>query len=129
LDISGCRKDKIILIIVLNLIKCWPWRVLKSLEFCVLQSVWTLNKIYSCTSFLAAPEGSVTFTRKVLRNAPKWDSSVRKLTRLYTSAQGTIEDNGTGMLQVGLRNLSLWLENEMRKTSAKLISLQNHVWS
>ncbi|XP_064649413.1 poly(ADP-ribose) glycohydrolase-like [Lineus longissimus] len=51
-----------------------------------------------------APEGIVTFTRKVLRDAPKWSASVRKLTRLYVSAHGTIEGNGTGMLQADFAN-------------------------
>ena len=50
--------------------------------------------------FLAVPRGLVTFHRQVIEDFPKWNESDCKLTDLHITADGTIEDNGYGMLQV-----------------------------
>lgn len=50
------------------------------------------------------PKGVVTFTRQVLNNPPNWESSETQLTRLHITCDGTIEDNGYGMLQVDFAN-------------------------
>lgn len=50
------------------------------------------------------PKGLVTFTRQILNNPPNWESSQTQLTRLHISCEGTIEDNGYGMLQVDFAN-------------------------
>ncbi|XP_067876663.1 poly(ADP-ribose) glycohydrolase [Heterodontus francisci] len=50
------------------------------------------------------PTGLVTFQRQCLRNFPEWERSTKKLTRLHITCEGTIEDNGHGMLQVDFAN-------------------------
>ncbi|XP_066535232.1 poly(ADP-ribose) glycohydrolase isoform X2 [Hoplias malabaricus] len=50
------------------------------------------------------PTGLVTFTRQSLNSFPKWESSATQLTRLYITYEGTIEDQGNGMLQVDFAN-------------------------
>ncbi|XP_019952974.2 poly(ADP-ribose) glycohydrolase [Paralichthys olivaceus] len=50
------------------------------------------------------PKGLVTFTRQALNNPPNWESCQTQLTRLHISCEGTIEDNGYGMLQVDFAN-------------------------
>ncbi|XP_077405960.1 poly(ADP-ribose) glycohydrolase isoform X2 [Vanacampus margaritifer] len=50
------------------------------------------------------PTGLVTFTRKNLDNLPDWESSETLLTKLYIASEGTIEDDGYGMLQVDFAN-------------------------
>lgn len=50
------------------------------------------------------PTGLVTFTRKKLDNKPDWKSSQTLLTRLHITCEGTIEENGDGMLQVDFAN-------------------------
>ncbi|XP_036430126.1 poly(ADP-ribose) glycohydrolase isoform X3 [Colossoma macropomum] len=50
------------------------------------------------------PTGLVTFTRQSLNSFPKWESSATQLTRLYITYEGTIEDQGYGMLQVDFAN-------------------------
>ncbi|XP_041865735.1 LOW QUALITY PROTEIN: poly(ADP-ribose) glycohydrolase [Melanotaenia boesemani] len=50
------------------------------------------------------PKGLVTFTRQTLSNPPDWESSRTQLTRLHITCEGTIEDNGYGMLQVDFAN-------------------------
>ncbi|CAN9509175.1 unnamed protein product [Ophioblennius macclurei] len=50
------------------------------------------------------PTGLVTFTRKKLDQPPDWESSQTLLTRLHITCEGTIEDNGYGMLQVDFAN-------------------------
>ena len=49
---------------------------------------------------VVVPTGTVTFKRQLLKEFPKWDQSNRQLTRVHVSSQGTIEDDGIGMLQV-----------------------------
>uniref|UniRef100_A0A8C5HTJ7 poly(ADP-ribose) glycohydrolase n=1 Tax=Gouania willdenowi TaxID=441366 RepID=A0A8C5HTJ7_GOUWI len=50
------------------------------------------------------PAGLVTFTRKHLDKPPKWKSSQTQLTKLHITCEGTIEDDGCGMLQVDFAN-------------------------
>ncbi|XP_070834149.1 poly(ADP-ribose) glycohydrolase isoform X1 [Chaetodon trifascialis] len=50
------------------------------------------------------PKGLVTFTRQMLSNPPNWESSQTQLTRLHITCEGTIEDDGYGMLQVDFAN-------------------------
>lgn len=56
----------------------------------------------SCTE--DTPTGLVTFTRKRLDKPFNWKSSQTKLTRLHITCEGTIEDDGHGMLQVDFAN-------------------------
>ncbi|XP_069686554.1 poly(ADP-ribose) glycohydrolase isoform X2 [Periplaneta americana] len=53
-----------------------------------------------------APDGVVTFTRRYLNhnNLPHWDRSQKLLTKLHITSQGTIEDDGGGLLQVDFAN-------------------------
>ncbi|XP_029299989.1 poly(ADP-ribose) glycohydrolase isoform X2 [Cottoperca gobio] len=46
------------------------------------------------------PQGLVTFERRCLKDTPKWRSCTKKMPKLHVTSQGTIEDEGTGMLQV-----------------------------
>ncbi|TMS04767.1 Myoferlin [Larimichthys crocea] len=50
------------------------------------------------------PKGLVTFTRQTLNNPPNWESSQTQLKRLHITCEGTIEDEGYGMLQVDFAN-------------------------
>ncbi|XP_062234524.1 poly(ADP-ribose) glycohydrolase [Platichthys flesus] len=50
------------------------------------------------------PLGLVTFTRQSLDKPPPWESSQTRLTRLHITCEGTIEDDGSGMLQVDFAN-------------------------
>ncbi|XP_058478004.1 poly(ADP-ribose) glycohydrolase [Solea solea] len=50
------------------------------------------------------PTGLVTFTRKGLDKPLNWKSSETLLTRLHITCEGTIEDDGYGMLQVDFAN-------------------------
>ncbi|KAM8837494.1 poly(ADP-ribose) glycohydrolase isoform 2-T2 [Spinachia spinachia] len=50
------------------------------------------------------PTGLVTFTRKSLDKPVNWKSSQTPLTRLHVTCEGTIEDDGCGMLQVDFAN-------------------------
>ncbi|XP_059215112.1 poly(ADP-ribose) glycohydrolase [Centropristis striata] len=50
------------------------------------------------------PKGLITFTRQVLNNPPNWESSQTQLKRLHITCEGTIEDDGYGMLQVDFAN-------------------------
>uniref|UniRef100_A0A671Y415 poly(ADP-ribose) glycohydrolase n=1 Tax=Sparus aurata TaxID=8175 RepID=A0A671Y415_SPAAU len=50
------------------------------------------------------PKGLVTFTRQMVNNPPNWESSQTQLTRLHITCEGTIEDDGYGMLQVDFAN-------------------------
>lgn len=46
------------------------------------------------------PEGIVTFHRHGLNTPPEWDKNCTQFTKLHVTSQGTIEDQGQGMLQV-----------------------------
>lgn len=50
------------------------------------------------------PKGLVTFTRRSLENPVDWRSSEKQLSRLHITCEGTIEDDGYGMLQVDFAN-------------------------
>uniref|UniRef100_A0AAY3ZX26 poly(ADP-ribose) glycohydrolase n=1 Tax=Denticeps clupeoides TaxID=299321 RepID=A0AAY3ZX26_9TELE len=50
------------------------------------------------------PTGLVTFTRQSLSTVPSWSRSTAKLTNLHITCEGTIEDQGYGMLQVDFAN-------------------------
>ncbi|KAM3592724.1 uncharacterized protein V6R79_024003 [Siganus canaliculatus] len=50
------------------------------------------------------PTGLVTFTRKRLDKPLDWKSSKTPLSRLHITCEGTIEDDGLGMLQVDFAN-------------------------
>ncbi|KAM6963969.1 poly(ADP-ribose) glycohydrolase [Tautogolabrus adspersus] len=50
------------------------------------------------------PPGLVTFTRKSLEKPLNWKSSQTQLTKLHITCEGTIEDDGHGMLQVDFAN-------------------------
>ncbi|XP_034564001.1 poly(ADP-ribose) glycohydrolase isoform X2 [Notolabrus celidotus] len=50
------------------------------------------------------PTGLVTFTRKSLDKPLSWNSSQTLLTKLHITCEGTIEDDGYGMLQVDFAN-------------------------
>ncbi|XP_048764077.2 poly(ADP-ribose) glycohydrolase-like isoform X2 [Ostrea edulis] len=50
------------------------------------------------------PAGVVTFTRQSLDNFPDWKNLETKLTDIHVSAEGTIEDDGDGLLQVDFAN-------------------------
>ncbi|XP_048419424.1 poly(ADP-ribose) glycohydrolase isoform X2 [Stegostoma tigrinum] len=50
------------------------------------------------------PTGLVTFQRQCLHDFPEWERSTEKLTKLHITYEGTIEDNGCGMLQVDFAN-------------------------
>ncbi|XP_023261540.1 poly(ADP-ribose) glycohydrolase-like [Seriola lalandi dorsalis] len=50
------------------------------------------------------PKGLVTFTRQTLNPPSNWESCQTQLTRLHITCEGTIEDDGYGMLQVDFAN-------------------------
>ncbi|XP_006819631.1 poly(ADP-ribose) glycohydrolase-like [Saccoglossus kowalevskii] len=50
------------------------------------------------------PTGTVTFSRRVLHDLPRWDKCSEELPRIHTTSCGTIEDDGLGMLQVDFAN-------------------------
>ncbi|XP_073430941.1 poly(ADP-ribose) glycohydrolase isoform X2 [Dendrobates tinctorius] len=50
------------------------------------------------------PTGLVTFTRQCITQFPDWEKSTKKLRRLHITCEGTIEENGHGMLQVDFAN-------------------------
>uniref|UniRef100_H2RDJ6 poly(ADP-ribose) glycohydrolase n=1 Tax=Pan troglodytes TaxID=9598 RepID=H2RDJ6_PANTR len=50
------------------------------------------------------PTGLVTFTRQSLEDFPEWERCEKPLTRLHVTYEGTIEENGRGMLQVDFAN-------------------------
>ncbi|XP_064806057.1 poly(ADP-ribose) glycohydrolase isoform X2 [Oncorhynchus masou masou] len=50
------------------------------------------------------PTGLVTYTRKCLDRPPNWKNSQNQLTKLHITCEGTIEDDGHGMLQVDFAN-------------------------
>lgn len=63
----------------------------------------TLMCYFNCVT-QQMPTGLVTFTRKKLLDPPDWESSETLLTRLHITCEGTIEDDGYGMLQVDFAN-------------------------
>ncbi|KAL4240563.1 hypothetical protein ACF0H5_001355 [Mactra antiquata] len=53
------------------------------------------------------PCGSVTFHRQYIEHMPKWDEDGTSLKGLHVASEGTIEDDGLGMLQVDFANMYL----------------------
>ncbi|XP_022315138.2 poly(ADP-ribose) glycohydrolase-like [Crassostrea virginica] len=50
------------------------------------------------------PTGVVTFTRQCIEKFPNWKNLETSLTDIHVSAEGTIEDDGDGLLQVDFAN-------------------------
>ncbi|XP_066304725.1 poly(ADP-ribose) glycohydrolase-like [Branchiostoma lanceolatum] len=50
------------------------------------------------------PSGTLTFRRQSFPKMPVWKTCKDPLSRLHVSAEGTIEEDGTGMLQVDFAN-------------------------
>lgn len=50
------------------------------------------------------PTGNVTFTRQCIHEFPKWENLDLSLRDIHVSAEGTIEDDGLGLLQVDFAN-------------------------
>ncbi|OWF39385.1 poly(ADP-ribose) glycohydrolase-like [Mizuhopecten yessoensis] len=50
------------------------------------------------------PTGTVTFVRQTVEKCPEWHKLDTSLRGLHVSAEGTIEDDGLGMLQVDFAN-------------------------
>ncbi|XP_053731993.1 poly(ADP-ribose) glycohydrolase isoform X1 [Synchiropus splendidus] len=50
------------------------------------------------------PKGLVTFTRQSSLHSPDWPNSQATITKLHITCDGTIEDDGYGMLQVDFAN-------------------------
>lgn len=59
---------------------------------------------YFTRIFEDMPKGTVTFTRQCVDHLPHWDQDDTKLTGLHVSSEGTIEDDGLGLLQVDFAN-------------------------
>ncbi|XP_077481464.1 poly(ADP-ribose) glycohydrolase isoform X1 [Stigmatopora argus] len=72
-------------------------------------SSWKTEKLKTLMCYFESiieqkPTGVVTFTRKSLEYPPDWESSETLLTKLHIGSEGTIEDEGYGMLQVDFAN-------------------------
>jgi poly(ADP-ribose) glycohydrolase len=52
----------------------------------------------------AVPPGYVTFERRSVTERPRWRKSTKQFSGLKAHSQGTIEDDGTFMLQVDFAN-------------------------
>ena len=50
------------------------------------------------------PTGTLTYTRQVLSEPPEWGKLSVRLSKLHITSEGTIEDNGHGMLHVDFAN-------------------------
>ncbi|XP_077101843.1 poly(ADP-ribose) glycohydrolase-like [Siphateles boraxobius] len=50
------------------------------------------------------PTGLITYTRQCLQRPPSWSSSKKQFSKLHIRCDGTIEDQGYGMLQVDFAN-------------------------
>uniref|UniRef100_A0A8C1T5E9 poly(ADP-ribose) glycohydrolase n=1 Tax=Cyprinus carpio TaxID=7962 RepID=A0A8C1T5E9_CYPCA len=50
------------------------------------------------------PAGLITYTRQCLQRLPSWSSSEKQFSKLRISCEGTIEEQGYGMLQVDFAN-------------------------
>ncbi|XP_043087054.1 poly(ADP-ribose) glycohydrolase isoform X2 [Puntigrus tetrazona] len=50
------------------------------------------------------PGGLVTYTRQCLQRLPSWSSSENQFCKIHISCEGSIEDQGYGMLQVDFAN-------------------------
>lgn len=59
-----------------------------------------MKNIFKLLFVLSVPTGIVTFTRQTKDKFPEWYNIETTLSRLHISAEGTIEDDGLGLLQV-----------------------------
>lgn len=50
------------------------------------------------------PTGLITYQRRCLQRLPSWSSSEKQFSKLHISCDGTIEEQGYGMLQVDFAN-------------------------
>ena len=76
------------------------WLLQKTFSFSLIEIEFCFYcMLYSCI----VPKGTVTFTRQGLDHLPNWDNDDTKLTGLHVSSEGTIEDDGLGLLQVMYR--------------------------
>ncbi|KAG1945338.1 poly(ADP-ribose) glycohydrolase [Pimephales promelas] len=50
------------------------------------------------------PTGLITYTRQCLQRPPSWASSEKQFSKLHICSEGTIEEQGYGMLQVDFAN-------------------------
>ncbi|XP_052262139.1 poly(ADP-ribose) glycohydrolase-like [Dreissena polymorpha] len=57
--------------------------------------------------FKKMPLGTVTFTRQCIKDLPIWFDEKTTLRGLHVSSEGTIEDDGKGLLQVDFANMFL----------------------
>lgn len=55
---------------------------------------------------MLVPNGVVTFTRRSIKydKLPNWQDSMKRLTKLAVLSNGTIEDQGQGLMQVDFAN-------------------------
>ncbi|KFM68951.1 Poly(ADP-ribose) glycohydrolase, partial [Stegodyphus mimosarum] len=67
------------------------------------------------------PCGTVTFHRQCLQDLPKWEESTRKIRTVVIKADGLIESDGCGMLQI----LSLLLKHVVDKTEDDLFEVDD----
>ena len=51
------------------------------------------------------PTGLLTFQRCLLKEFPDWHKSQKSFTKIHISSDGTIDENGKGMLQASVINL------------------------
>ena len=59
-----------------------------------------VNGVYIHIVIFTVPTGTITFRRQLVKDFPEWEKSTKHLTKLHVTAEGTIEDEGSGMLQV-----------------------------
>lgn len=61
---------------------------------------------YHFLLILSGPEGVVTYTRRHINpNAlPIWSSIDKMLPKLHISSEGTIEDEGSGLIEIDFAN-------------------------
>ena len=59
----------------------------------------TVSRLFTCP---AVPQGNLTYSRHVLKQdkLPNWAKCDKHFPQLHVSSRGTIEDDGSGMLQV-----------------------------
>ena len=69
-----------------------------------------MNKLHCLLHYFrrvvsAMPTGTLTFTRQVCSQPPDWVQCHHLFSKLHVTSQGTIEDDGSGMLQVDFANM------------------------
>lgn len=71
------------------------------------------------------PAGVVTFTRQCVDKFPDWKNLGDILTDIHVSAEGTIEDDGDGLLQV-ITATHHHTENNSYLTTLQVITTEPH---